>query len=136
VRRDVIEQVGTGDVLANALRPGVLAWALAIRPLLGGRAELGVPTATALPMEDGRVAVPGRPRLLRVDGHTSGHAAFDFDDERVLVAGDALVTRHRTSPILGPQLLPRMFHHDAARARESLPVLSESSARVLLPGHG
>jgi hypothetical protein len=29
-----------------------------------------------------------------------------------------------------------MFHHDAARARASLPVLSESSAHVLLPGHG
>jgi hypothetical protein len=29
-----------------------------------------------------------------------------------------------------------MFQHDLERARASLPTLSESSARVVLPGHG
>lgn len=136
VRREVIEQAGVGDVLGNALRPGVLGWALAITPLLRNRADLGVPTAAPLPEEGGRIAVPGRPRRLLVEGHTSGHAAFDFVGEGVLVAGDALVTRHRTSHLAGPQLLPSMFQHDLGRARASLPNLSGSSARVLLPGHG
>jgi glyoxylase-like metal-dependent hydrolase (beta-lactamase superfamily II) len=79
--------------------------------------------------------VPGHPLALLVDGHTDGHTAFDFD-EGVLVVGDALVTRHRTSPLAGPQLLPSMFHHDPARARASVELLRSSSARVVLPGHG
>jgi glyoxylase-like metal-dependent hydrolase (beta-lactamase superfamily II) len=136
VRREVIEQAGVGDVFGNVLRPGVLGWALSIAPLLRLRADLGVPTAAPLPEEDGLIAVPGRPRRLRVDGHTSGHAGFDFVGEGVLVAGDALVTGHRTSHLVGPQLLPSMFHHDLRRARASLRELSASSARVVLPGHG
>ena len=74
--------------------------------------------------------------MLLVEGHTSGHAAFDFEDEGVLVVGDALVTRHATSGIVGPQLLPSVFHHDLARARASLGQLQSSSSRVVLPGHG
>ena len=80
--------------------------------------------------------MPGHPRALLIDGHTSGHTAYDFEDEGVLVIGDALVTRHRTSPLVGPQLLPSIFHHDADRARESLVRADASSARVVLPGHG
>ncbi|MGR0220842.1 MBL fold metallo-hydrolase [Agromyces sp. ZXT2-6] len=136
VRREVTQQAGVGDVLGNVLRPGVLGWAMAIAPLLRLRPDLGVPTAEPFPGEGGRIAVPGRPRRLLVEGHTSGHAAFDFVGEGVLVAGDALVTRHRTSHLVGPQLLPSMFHHDPGRARASLAELSGSSARVLLPGHG
>jgi hypothetical protein len=46
------------------------------------------------------------------------------------------VTRHRTSPRAGPQLLPSVFHHDPVRARVSVERLRSSSARVVLPGHG
>ncbi|GAA1823331.1 MBL fold metallo-hydrolase [Agromyces salentinus] len=136
VRRDVLEQAGPGGVLRNAWRPGVLAWALAILPLLDGRAGLGVPAATAAPLRGERVDVPGRPRMRLVDGHTTGHAVFEFDDEGVLVVGDALVTRHRTTRLLGPHLLPSMFHSDAERARESVGAIGWSTARVVLPGHG
>jgi glyoxylase-like metal-dependent hydrolase (beta-lactamase superfamily II) len=136
VRRDVVEQAGPGDVLPNVWRRGVVAWSTAIMPLLQGGAKLGVPSATPLPLDGDHVAVPGRPRALSVGGHTSGHTAFDFEAEEVLVAGDALVTRHRTSPIAGPQLLPSMFHHDREEARASLEMLRTSTARVLLPGHG
>ncbi|MET4157114.1 MBL fold metallo-hydrolase [Agromyces sp. PvR057] len=136
VRRDILEQAGTGGVLRNAWRPGVVPWALAIVPLLNGRADLGVPSATAPPMRGERIDVPGQPRMRLVDGHTSGHAVFEFDDEGVLVVGDALVTRHRTSPLLGPQLLASMFHHDAGRARESAGAVGSSTARFVLPGHG
>ncbi|TYL54574.1 MBL fold metallo-hydrolase [Agromyces mariniharenae] len=136
VRRDIVEQAGPGNVLPNVWRPAVAAWSAAIMPLLRGGARLGVPGVTPLPLEGEHVAVPGRPRALSVTGHTSGHTAYDFEAEDVLVAGDALVTRHRTSPISGPQLLPSIFHHDRDEARRSLDVLRASSARVLLPGHG
>ena len=136
VRRDVVEQAGPWNVLPNVWRPGVAAWSAAIMPLLQGGAKLGVPSATPLPPEGEQVAVPGRPRALPVTGHTSGHTAFDFELEGVLVTGDALVTRHRTSPVAGPQLLPSIFHHDLDEARVSLESLRGSGARVLLPGHG
>jgi len=136
LHRDVLEQVGPGDVVGNAWRPGVLSWALAITPLLRGRADLGIERATVLPELDEVVDVPGRPRVLRVAGHTSGHVAFDFADAGVLAAGDALVTRHRTSPKAGPQLLPTMFQFDTDWARESLELLRASESRTLVPGHG
>ncbi|WP_127792581.1 MBL fold metallo-hydrolase [Agromyces sp. LHK192] len=136
VRRDVLEQAGTGSVLRNAWRPGVAAWAFAIVPLLDGRATLGVPSVTAPPMRDDRLDVPGRPRMRLIDGHTSGHAVFEFDGDGVLAVGDALVTRHRTSPLLGPHLLPSLFHHDAERARTTVGAIGSSTARVVLPGHG
>ena len=139
VHRDVVEQAGPGDVIPNAWRRGVLAWSMAILPLLQGRPELGVPDATALPLEDlgaGRVAVPGHPIALPVTGHTSGHTAYDFDSAGVLVAGDALVTRHRTSRLVGPQVLPSMFHHDSDEARAALERLRASTSRILVPGHG
>lgn len=137
VNRTELEQAGSWDVVGNILRPGVLPWAVAILPLVGIHSKLGVPSVAPLPMlDDGRVAVPGRPRARLVEGHTTGHTAFDFEDERVLVVGDALATRHRTSPLAGPQLLPSVFHHEAEDARASVANLRSSSARVVLPGHG
>ncbi|MGI9822817.1 MBL fold metallo-hydrolase [Agromyces sp. Marseille-Q5079] len=136
LRRDILEQAGTGRVLRNAWRPGVVPWAAAIVPLLDGKAGLGVPSATAAPIRGGRVDAPGHPRMRLIEGHTSGHAVFEFDDESVLVVGDALVTRHRTSPMQGPQLLPSMFHRDAERARASVGSIGWSTAHIVLPGHG
>jgi glyoxylase-like metal-dependent hydrolase (beta-lactamase superfamily II) len=136
VQRSLVQQAGVGDVLRNVWRPGVAQWALAIVPLLEGQPHPQVPSVTPLPEHGGRIAVPGHPLALLVDGHTDGHTAFDFDDEGVLVVGDALVTRHRTSPRAGPQLLPSVFHHDPVRARVSVERLRSSSARVVLPGHG
>lgn len=136
LHRERLEQVGRADVLRNAWRPGVVAWAGAIMPLLEGSARAGIPSATALPLRDGRVDVPGRPRAITLPGHTTGHTVFHFDDEGVVVAGDALVTGHRTSRVSGPQLLHSMFHHDASAARAVLPRLAQVDAHVLLPGHG
>ncbi|WP_350347641.1 MBL fold metallo-hydrolase [Agromyces sp. G08B096] len=136
LHREVVEQAGPAEVIRNSWRPGVGRWAAGMLPLLRGGARLGVPSATALPMRDGRVDVPGRPLLRLIAGHTSGHATYEFEEAGVLVAGDALVTRHRTSPIEGPQLLPSIFQHDLARATASLGELRGSNARVVLPGHG
>ena len=137
LRGDVLQQVGPSAVMRNAWRPGVARWGMAIMPLLRFRPGLGVPSATALPVQDGgRVAVPGRPRAIVLDGHTSGHAAFDFEDDGVLVVGDAIVTGHGATTVAGPQLLPSVFHHDPGGARTSLARLRSSAAGVVLPGHG
>jgi glyoxylase-like metal-dependent hydrolase (beta-lactamase superfamily II) len=136
VSREVVEQAGPGGVLRNAWRRGVVRWSAAIVPLLDRRPDLGVASVAPLPQEGGRVVVPGRPRALLVDGHTSGHCAYDFVEEGVIVVGDALVTRHRTSTLVGPQVLPSIFHHDPDRARASLGRLAASRAQVVLPGHG
>ena len=136
MRRDVVEQAGVGTLVGRAWRRGVLRWGLDILPLLDRDPLIGVPQAAAIPMEDDAAAVPGHPRVILVAGHTTGHTAYDFEDEGVLVVGDALATRHGTSKLKGPQLLPSVFHHDLVRARASLEQLRGSDARVLLPGHG
>ncbi|MFE5672112.1 MBL fold metallo-hydrolase [Agromyces sp. NPDC056523] len=136
VRREVVEQAGVGQLARQVRRRGVPRWLLDIVPLLDGKPLLGVPEVEALPVRDGRADVPGHPRVLLVEGHTTGNTAFDFEDEGVLVVGDSLATRHGISTIVGPQLLPSVFHQDVARARASLERLRTSSSQVLLPGHG
>ena len=138
VRREATEQADTWDILANLLRDGVVGWGVAIMPLLKGGSRLGVPSVTALPADEGsdRIAVPGHPHAVPVTGHTSGHTAYEFPTQGVLVAGDAFVTRHRLSPTAGPQLGPTMFDLDAEAARASLEELRRSTSRIVLPGHG
>lgn len=135
-RRERLEQVGPRDVLRNALRPGVVSWALDILPLLKRQPKLGAPRAAAFPMTGIRVDVPGVPVPIPAPGHTSGNTMFHFVDERVLIVGDALITGHRTSRTTGPQLLHPMFHHDMAGVRDSLARIAEVDVEVLLPGHG
>jgi glyoxylase-like metal-dependent hydrolase (beta-lactamase superfamily II) len=136
LRRERLEQVAVPDILRNVFRPGVAAWAAGILPLLGGDAALGVPSGAAVPLDGDRVAAAGSPSTRTTPGHTSGHTIFHFADEGVVIAGDALVTGHRTSRRTGPQLLPPMFHHDLAAAEASLDILAAVDAEVLLPGHG
>lgn len=136
VSREVMEQAGPAQVLRNAWRPGVVRWSAVIVPLLERRPDLGVPSVAPLRQAGGRVVAPGRPRAILVEGHTSGQCAYDFVEEGVIVVGDALVTRHRTSTLVGPQVLPSIFHQDPDQARASLGRLAVSRAQVVLPGHG
>ena len=136
VRRERLEQVGPADVARNAFRPGVVAWAVAVLPLLDRRPALAVPEVRELPLRDGRIDVAGRPTAIVVPGHTTGHTVYAFPEEDALIVGDALVTGHRTSRRTGWQMLPTMFHHDRAEAGESLARVAELSAEILLPGHG
>ncbi|MZD07747.1 MBL fold metallo-hydrolase [Streptomyces sp. SID5785] len=133
-RREFLDQVSVGQVLARAWRPGVLPWALhAIRS--GGTAPLRVDEPRPFPVE-GALDLPGRPVPLHTPGHTKGHAAYHLPALGIVITGDALVTGHPTSRAAGPQLLPGMFHADRARALGSLDVLGALDADVVLPGHG
>lgn len=136
LHREYLQQIGWADIAKNILRPGVLAWTRAVVPLLGGDVGIGVPSATAIPMCGHRADVPGSPIPLRTPGHTSGHVAYYFEEDGVLISGDALVTGHRTSRSSGPQLLAPMFHHDVDQARRALSSLMVVNADVILPGHG
>ncbi|GAA2434126.1 MBL fold metallo-hydrolase [Streptomyces macrosporus] len=134
VRRDVLQQVSVGRILANGWRPGVLPWAVhALRS--GGKRETPVAEPREFPSA-GPLDLPGRPVPVHTPGHTDGHSAYHLPDAGILITGDALVSGHPTSPLRGPHLLPRMFHHDRARALASLAALEELDADVLLPGHG
>ena len=54
----------------------------------------------------------------------------------MVISGDALITGHLTSTVSGPQLLPQWFDHDRGMAAESLRIIGELDADILLPGHG
>ncbi|MEU6290959.1 MBL fold metallo-hydrolase [Streptomyces sp. NPDC046988] len=133
-RRDFLDQVSVGQILARAWRPGVVPWAVhALRA--GGTAHVPVTHPEAF-HSSGPLDLPGRPVPVHTPGHTRGHCAYLLPGQGVLVTGDALVTGHPTSRTTGAQLLPDMFHGDRAGALNSLSVIECLDADVLLPGHG
>ncbi|MBG7700356.1 MBL fold metallo-hydrolase [Streptomyces sp. MC1] len=133
-RRDFLDQVSVGQVLAQAWRPGVLPWAVhALRA--GGTTHVPVREPQAFPVP-GALDLPGAPTPVHTPGHTKGHCAYHLPGSGILISGDALVTAHPTSRISGPQLLPDMFHTDRARALDSLAALEAIDADTVLPGHG
>lgn len=75
-------------------------------------------------------------------GHTPGHVAFFRPDDRVLIAGDAVLTLNFNSVpdlILARQQAaapPRISTWDWPKAARSVAVLAELCPRVLACGHG
>jgi glyoxylase-like metal-dependent hydrolase (beta-lactamase superfamily II) len=82
------------------------------------------------------LAVPGQPRAVHAPGHTPGSAALLFEQRRVLLSGDVLVTRNPFTGRVGPQIMPSGLNQDTDRALASLAVLDGIPADVVLPGHG
>jgi glyoxylase-like metal-dependent hydrolase (beta-lactamase superfamily II) len=98
---------------------------------------------------DPRAAVPGLPdwQCIPTPGHTPGHAAFFRSSDRVLIAGDALVTvdlnswrsalmwllRRPTPCVSGP---PWYSTWNRRVATESVIALAGLEPRVLATGHG
>ncbi|MFJ6073989.1 MBL fold metallo-hydrolase [Streptomyces sp. NPDC093065] len=133
-RRDFLDQVSVGQVLARAWRPGVLPWAVhALRA--GGTRPVPVHGPRPFPAP-GALDLPGAPVPVHTPGHTWRHCAYHLPGSGILVGGDALVTGHPTSRVTGPQLLPGMFHTDRACALDALTVVEGVDADVLVPGHG
>ncbi|MET8829286.1 MBL fold metallo-hydrolase [Streptomyces sp. NPDC004610] len=133
-RREFLHQVGVGDVLRHAWRPGVLPWSLhALRA--GGKAHVPVTAPEAFAL-GGPLDLPGAPVPVPTPGHTLGHCAFALPGSGAVISGDALVTAHPTSRLRGPQLLPGMFHHERAQALASLERFTALDGDLLLPGHG
>jgi glyoxylase-like metal-dependent hydrolase (beta-lactamase superfamily II) len=128
-----IEQVGVGTLLRLAWRPDVLLWSLDAVRLKGLQVDrlAAAHTFTGDPLD-----VAGHPVPVPTPGHTSGHCAFHLPDRGVLLAGDALMTRHPVARGTGPRLLPDFFNVDTDQARESLDRIGGLPAAVVVPGHG
>jgi glyoxylase-like metal-dependent hydrolase (beta-lactamase superfamily II) len=133
-RREYLEQAGTADVIRNLWRPRVLPWALHMMRN-GAMDDPGVPEATDFGDVD-VVDVPGRPVPIATPGHTSGHTAYLVPGARVLLTGDALITGHPLSSVIGPQDLMGFFHHDADAMDASLDTIAAVDADAIVPGHG
>lgn len=85
---------------------------------------------------DEELAVPGRPSVIHVPGHTPGHCAFWLADRKVLLAGDALAT---VDPLRGIECEPapfRLANSDGEQARTSVRQLASLGELTLLTGHG
>lgn len=89
-------------------------------------------------------AVPAMPGWTwhPTPGHSPGHVSLFRDSDRVLVAGDAVVTTKQESMLSAlwqrPELHgpPMYFTHDWRRARESVELIAELQPDVLATGHG
>jgi glyoxylase-like metal-dependent hydrolase (beta-lactamase superfamily II) len=123
-----------GSPLPNLRYP--FAYRFLVHFLRAGGAK--IPPVEKLSLyEDGqRIDAPGQPLAIHTPGHTEGMCALHFESHRVLVAGDALCTLNPMTGGTGPQLLPRAFNVDTARARDSLDRLESVQAPLLVFGHG
>lgn len=134
LRGDRLESATPFDVLLRSWRPRVLRWGLRVARL-GGAAHPRVGTVEAVSPGTALDVARG-PVPVTLPGHTSGHTAYHFPHQRIVVTGDALVTGHAISAATGPQVIDDFFHHDPARVRATLPDLASLDARAVLPGHG
>ena len=96
---------------------------------------------SALP-ENGRV--PGLPewKYVHTPGHAPGHISLFREADKVLIAGDALVTSKaeslisvtlQTKKLSGP---PKYFTYDWSLAKDSIKTLAELQPEVVAAGHG
>ena len=105
--------------------------------LMRGGGSRIVPVAEVSTFADGEtIDVPGRPRAVQAPGHTAGSCAVFFEATSALCSGDALVTRNPLTGRRGPQIMPSGLNQNSKQALESLALLEETRASVVLPGHG
>ncbi len=96
-----------------------------------------IPILEVSTFADGQtIEVVSRPRAVHVPGHTPGTAALLLEGRRVLLTGDALVTRNPLTGRRGPQIMPRALNRDSQQALGSLGKLENLAADLILPGHG
>ncbi|MCX2754246.1 MULTISPECIES: MBL fold metallo-hydrolase [unclassified Gordonia (in: high G+C Gram-positive bacteria)] len=134
--RHHLQQANALDLAPQVANPRLWTWLAKAIPLgVLSRAGLahasGFSTGGHQPLD-----LPGAPVPVASPGHTDGHSAYLVADGRALVSGDALVSGHEISSIVGPQCIPSLFQHDEPTARCSVERFTELDADVLLPGHG
>ncbi|MFC8683498.1 MBL fold metallo-hydrolase [Microbacterium ureisolvens] len=88
-------------------------------------------------MEPGEMLdVPGHPTVVFTPGHTFGHCALYLPYADAVLSGDALVTYNPYTAGTGCQIVSGAATADSGQALESLSLLAETGAGVVLPGHG
>lgn len=94
-----------------------------------------------LPGDHSLPELPGW-RWIHTPGHTAGHVSLFRDEDRVLIAGDAVITTKQESAFAvatqRPELHgpPAYFTSDWDAARASVRELAALSPRVIATGHG
>jgi glyoxylase-like metal-dependent hydrolase (beta-lactamase superfamily II) len=103
---------------------------------LGTRAFWPPPLGEVERFADGRLDVPGSPRVVFTPGHTLGHCALHFPDRDAVIAGDAVVMLDPYTGASGPRIVAGAATADSERALSSLGALAELDAGTVLTGHG
>ncbi|WP_224744149.1 MBL fold metallo-hydrolase [Pontibacter aquaedesilientis] len=122
--------------------PSVGGGAMAYMSFLYPKKPINIPNYIELLPTDG--TVPGLPdwHWVHTPGHSAGHVSFFRESDRVLLAGDAFVTRHGESllavmsqkrEVHGP---PKYYTSDWGAARHSVEKLLELNPNVAATGHG
>lgn len=112
-------------------RPSMVRY-LAHTVAVGGARYRAVSATEPLP--EGRLDLPGRPRVIHTHGHTAGHCSVLLEERGVLFTGDALVNFDYASGEVGVRL--HRFNEDRDGAVRSLDLLGALHAETLLFGHG
>lgn len=95
----------------------------------------------SLPIDHSVPSSPGW-RFLHTPGHSPGHISLFRDDDRVLIAGDAVITIDQQNPVkLVSQIRefyppPRYFTPNWQQAYESVQKLADLRPDVVATGHG
>lgn len=122
--------------------PSVGGGGMAYMSFLYPKKPINIISHVELLPEDG--SVPGLPswRWLHTPGHTAGHVSFFREGDRVLIAGDAFITRHGESAmavmtqkreIHGP---PMYYTSDWVAAHHSVEELANLNPNIAATGHG
>jgi glyoxylase-like metal-dependent hydrolase (beta-lactamase superfamily II) len=88
--------------------------------------------------------IPGMPgwRYLHTPGHAPGHVSLFRENDRVLVAGDAICTTKQESFLAVAKQTPELhgppayYTPDWNAARDSVRALADLQPRTIAPGHG
>lgn len=89
-------------------------------------------------VQDGQqLDIPGKPRVIHVPGHTPGQIALHIPRACVLIAGDALVTRHLiTGRLTQPGVVVPVLSHDYRQSLSSIDRLRGLGRATIVSGHG
>ncbi|WP_280492935.1 MBL fold metallo-hydrolase [Nocardia asiatica] len=134
-KREYLQQITPAQMARQLLTRRGARWVTQTLRAVRGHIGTSIPSATT--GEDAALAaLPGGFVAVPTPGHTDGHTAYLMPSEGVLFSGDALVTGHPLSRHTGPQLLPKVFNHDATGTLASAHALAGQQAGTLVPGHG
>jgi hydroxyacylglutathione hydrolase len=75
-------------------------------------------------------------KVLDVPGHSAGHIALWRESDRVLIAGDVLISMNLITTVPGLDEPPTRFTPDPARNRESIKRIAALEPRLACFGHG
>jgi glyoxylase-like metal-dependent hydrolase (beta-lactamase superfamily II) len=125
------------DPLVGGGLMSLLSWAYPTEPINLDRGKI-----ISLP-DDGKIPVLPEWRFIHTPGHAPGHISLFREKDRVLIAGDAVVTTAAESAVCalapgkpdvyGP---PKYFTYNWKTAAESVRKLAALDPLVLATGHG